>query len=314
MPSRFEGSDGSNLALTTLTSITIGLISSICSATALAASCCGGSFASPSIITGDERATLASEFSFSDIATEVSNQGLWQNRAVSETLETFRVQGAHIFSDRFQIGGSVPLVRRTRGGGNSSGIGDTALNLGYEILPEWDYSFWRPRGVTYLTLTAPTGRSIQEATDSLQLDARGRGFWAVGIGTTLTKIISKFDFVTTVELHRSFARDINTAAFSGELVPGFGAAWSIGSGCNFNDSRIGASLGFNYEDAVETRGSIASLGAPVRFATASLIASQMFAADWAASLTYSDQTLFGSPTNTTLAKTATVTLQRRFQR
>ncbi len=314
MRSRFSGQTLTHPKWSTLAFVAIGIVSSLWSATSFAASCCGGGFLSQSIITGDERATLASGFSFSNISTEVSDQGLWQNRSVPETLETFRVQGAHIFSDRFQIGGSIPFVRRTRGGGNSSGLGDATLTLGYEILPEWDYSYWRPRGVSYVTITAPSGRSIQDATDSLQLDVRGRGFWAIGIGTTLTKIISKFDFLTTFELHRSFPREISTETFAGQLVPGFGAAWSVGSGLNFNDSRVGASLGFNYEDAVETRGRLASTGAPVRFATASLTASQMFAGDWTASLMISDQTLFGAPTNTTLAKSATVTLQRRFQR
>ena len=163
-------------------------------------------------------------------------------------------------------------------------------------------------------MIAPTGRSIQEATDSLQLDSRGRGFWAVGIGTTLTKVIAKFDFVASAEGHRSFAKEIKTSTLEGELVPGFGAAWSLGAGYNLRDTRVGANLAFNYEDAVETRGTITSSGAPARFATATLVASQMLSEDWSASIAYSDQTLFGAPSNTTLARTVTATLQRRFLR
>lgn len=281
---------------------------------AMAASCCGGGFASPSIITGDERTTLSTELSYSNIATEVTSGGLWQSRSSPESLETFRLQGAQIFLDRFQIGGGLPVVRRSRSGSNSSGLGDLGLNLGYEILPEFEYSEWRPRGVSYVTFIAPTGRSIQEATDSLQLDSRGRGFWAVGFGTTLTKVIAKFDFVTSIEGHRSFAKEIKTASLEGELIPGFGAAWSLGAGYNLKDTRFGASLAFSYEDAVETRGTIASAGAPARFATVTLVASQMFAENWSAAIAVSDQMLFGAPTNTTLARTVTATLQRRFLR
>lgn len=279
-----------------------------------AASCCGGGFANPSVITGDEEATLIGDFSYANVGTEVSRGGIWQTRANPETLETFRIQGAHIFFDRFQFGGSVPVIRRTRAESGSLGIGDIAVNLGYEILPEWDFSPWRPRGVSYLTLGTPTGRSIQDATESLQLDARGRGFWSIGIGTTLTKIVGKFDLVSTLEAHKSFSKEIKTATVDGELVPGIGGSFLIGGGYSFQDTRIGASLGFNYEDSVETRGLISSPGSPARFATATLSLSQMLSEDWAAAVAISDQTLFGSPSNTSLARSIGVSLQRRFLR
>src|SRR5690606_4443144 len=111
---------------------------------------------------------------------------------------------------------------RSRAGNDSMGLGDAFLNLGYEVLPEFEYSAWRPRGVSYLTLAAPTGRSIQDASDSLQLDARGRGFWSLGAGTTLTKVFGRFDALTTFEIHRSFQRSVSTSAIVGELRPGWG--------------------------------------------------------------------------------------------
>ncbi len=281
---------------------------------AWSAACCGGGFASPSIITGDEKATFSTELNYSNIATDVSSQGIWQSRATDEQLQTFKLQGAHIFLDRFQVGASVPLIRRTRQGADSTGLGDLGFNLGYEILPEWEYSAWRPRGVAFLSLMAPTGRSIQEATNSLQLDARGRGFWSIGLGATLTKIAGKFDLNATAEGHQSFAREVRNSFLEGELVPGFGGLLSFGSGYNVQETRLGAQLSFNYEDAIETRGSIASSGAPTRFATASLVASQMLGEDWSVSLAYADQTLFGAPTNTSLSKSVSITALHRFSR
>lgn len=282
---------------------------------AWAASCCGGGFAMPSLITGDEKASFSLEAAHSNVATDVTSAGIWQNRNSPETFRTLRLQGAHIFADRFQAGLSLPVVSRSRAGQSSTGLGDTAVNLGYEILPEWDYNRWRPRGVGYLSLILPTGRSIQESTDSLLLDARGRGFWAIGLGTTITKVIGRFDFVATLEGHQSFAKEIKTANFEGELRPGFGAMGLVGGGFNFQDTRLGASLAFNYEDAIETRGTqISSPGSPSRFATATLVASQMLGEAWSVSLSISDQTLFGTPTNTSLAQSIGVTAQHRFSR
>ncbi len=299
-------------------SFSIGLLAVIAAiivpSITMAASCCGGSFASPSVITGDEKATLVSEFSVSSVATEVSSGGIWQNRTSPESLETLRLHGAHIFFDRFQIGGSLPVIRRSRAESTSSGLGDLAVNLGYEVLPEWEFNLWRPRGVSYLTLVAPTGRAIQDSTESLQLDARGRGFWSIGIGTTLTKLIGKFDLVSAVEGHKSFSKEVRSANFEAELVPGLGGSVIVGGGFSFQDTRIGTSLGFNFEDAIETRGLISASGSPTRFATVTLSLNQMLTEEWAAAATISDQTLFGSPNNTSLARSIAVSLQRRFSR
>lgn len=279
-----------------------------------AASCCGGGFATPALITGDEKATFSAELSTSSLATDVSANGIWKDRAAVETLETFKIQAAHIFMDRFQVGGSLPIIRRARAGDDSTGLGDAALNLGYEVLPEWEYSAWRPRGVSYLTLVAPTGRSIQDASSTLQLDARGRGFWSVGLGTTLTKVFGRFDTLATLEVHRSFAREVKTSILEGELRPGFGGLAALGAGYNYINTRVGANLTFNYENPIETRGSVSSQGSLTRFATASVVVSQMFGEAWAVSLAVSDQSLFGAPSNTALAKAIALTAQHRFSR
>ena len=282
--------------------------------TAHAASCCGGGFSSPSLITGDEKATFSVEIGSSMLDKDVSSHGIWKHRTSPEQLDTFKIQAAHIFADRFQVGAGLPLVRRSRAGIDSTGLGDAFLNLGYEVLPEFEYSVWRPRGVSYLTLTTPTGRSIQEASDSLQLDARGRGFWSLGLGTALTKVFGRLDGVMTLEIHRSLQREVKTSSLTGELHPGWGGLFAIGSGYNFAKTRLGANLSFSYEDPIETRGNISSEGSLTRFATASLMVSQMFGEDWAVSLAISDQSLLGSPINTALARAVTIAVQRRQSR
>ncbi|MDX9730810.1 MAG: hypothetical protein RBT63_03475 [Bdellovibrionales bacterium] len=286
---------------------------------AVGAACCGGGFAVPSLIVGDEKAIFSSEFSFANVTTEVSSQGIWQNRTTPESLYSVKLQGAHIFKDRFQIGGSIPVLQRARGHESSSGLGDIGLNFGYEILPEWSYSSWRPRGAAFLSLTIPTGRSIQEADAAYLLDARGRGFWALGIGASFTKVFStrsfgQWDTVATLEGHRSFPKDVRNQTLQGTLHPGWGASLAAGIGYNLGEARIGAMLTNIYEDAVRTTGSISSDGALARYVTAAITASYMLDDEWAVSLTASDQTLLGAPTNTSLSKGVAFSLQRKISR
>ncbi|MGZ3704283.1 MAG: hypothetical protein ACXVC4_21005, partial [Bdellovibrionota bacterium] len=208
----------------------------------------------------------------------------------------------------------LPLVQRSRAGANSFGLGDISGTLGYEILPDWDYSAWRPKGISFLQLTAPTGRAVNESTAAYQLDSRGRGFWALGAGTLFTKTAGDIDFFTTVDAHRSFAKDFQNAQVSGRLSPGWGGNAGAGIGYNWAKVRVGGSLTYTYEDPVNVSGAVSSSGVPQRFATAALSASYLASSDWAATLTYADQTRFGSPLNTSLGRAATLQLQRRWQR
>lgn len=93
-------------------------------------------------------------------------------------------------SGRYQAGFSLPIQTREKAESQSSkstGLGYTAIILGYEYLPDWDYNPWRPHGFGFMSLTFPAGRSIYEMDAVDGLDSRGRGFWAMGIKTVLTK-------------------------------------------------------------------------------------------------------------------------------
>jgi len=281
---------------------------------AFAAACCGGGFASPSLIAGDDQAQVTASYSYSRVETEVGSDSYWRRREAGETTGTYRIEGARIWADRGQAGFSLPLVQRARAGANSFGLGDVSGTLGYELLPDWDYSAWRPKGISFLQLTAPTGRAVNESTALYQLDSRGRGFWALGAGALLTKTTGDIDLFTSLEAHRSFAKNFQNSQTSGRLFPGWGGNAAGGIGYNWLKVRVGGSLTWTYEDPVNVSGTISSLGVPQRFATAALSASYLASNDWAATLSYADQTKFGSPLNTSLGRAATLQLQRRWQR
>jgi hypothetical protein len=285
-----------------------------------AAACCGGSFAAPSIITGDDRAQLTSSYSYTQVDTDVSSAGIWRQRADGSSIQTLKFDFAHLISDRWQIGGTLPLVQNQRQVNSSqrkqNGIADISADIAYEYLPEWNYSRLQPKGVGFFQLTAPTGKSVYESSDQQGLDVTGRGFYAFGLGTVLSKIIFPWDLNLTGEIHQALRRKVYSPSAQGDLIlkPGRGASLALGSGWSRHALRLGAGLAWNYEEPVDTEGAIESEGSLARYATGSLVASYLFALDWSTSASYSDQTLFGSPINTSLSHSFFVSLQKRWPR
>lgn len=275
--------------------------------TSRASACCGGGFAVPSIITGDDKAQFTSSWTQSEVDTDVLANGIWHKRSDLDQTQTLKIEAAHIFHDVFQMGVSIPLVtKRQNELGSSSGFSDSSVQVGYEYLPDWDYNPWRPKGVGFVSAIVPTGKY-----DITRQENRGRGFWALGIGTILTKTWTKWDSNSTVEIHRSFDRTVDNL----QLKPGYGGSFTIGAGYNIDQWRIGSSLMWNYEDATRIEGANASSGSVERFATAALMTSYAFDNNlWAVTASYSDQTLFGEPLTTTLSKSAALTLQKRWSR
>lgn len=280
-----------------------------------AAACCGGGFALPSIITGDDKAQITTTYSYSNLDTRVQDNGVWRKQKDLSTTQTLRLEGAHIFQDRYQAGFALPvLVKDQQGlaGGSSSGLGDVQALVGYEYLPDWNYNPWRPKGIGFLTLIAPTGSSQYES-DSLY-NNRGRGFWTLGAGTILTKSWIKWDVLGTVEFHRRLTKSVNNEHFQGEVTPGWGHSVALGAGYNLQNWRLGTSLSWNSEDAISDGGQNIYTFEKERYATLALLASYTFAQTWAGTFSYADQTLLGDPTNTTLSKTVSFLIQKKWSR
>jgi len=279
-----------------------------------AAACCGGGFAAPSIIAGDDKAQLTTSYSFTEVAIDnVDSRGIWRKWDEHQQVQTFRIEGAHIISDRWQSGFTLPVVQRSRMDQNYSGLGDVSASLGYEYLPDWDYNPIRPKGIGFFQLTLPTGKSRAES-EVGGLDSRGNGFWALGVGTLLTKAIGRYDVFGSFEIHRSFSKSVSNSQIQGTLEPGFGGNLGLGGGYNIASFRFGGSVTWTYEDPIDIRGNTSSRGLPERYATAVLSASYLASDEWAGTLSYADQTIFGSPVNTSLGKTVALMVQRRWGR
>lgn len=277
-----------------------------------ASACCGGAFALPAVITGDDAAQFSLSYSQATVLADVGADGVWSKRDQEDLTQILKIEGARIFFDRWQGGFSLPVQnRRMEVQGSSAGLGDAVLQVGYEYLPEWEYNPWKPRGVGFMSLTLPTGKPFEEAVlEDGGLSSRGRGFWTLGLGTILTKVHRAWDVNAVFEAHRSFEKNWQGNSYQ----PGFGGSVALGAGWNKNNLRLGSAIAWNQEDPIDVRGVNHFNGQVQRYATASLSASYVFPGNWAGTISYADQSLFGEPSTASLSKSLALVLQKRWSR
>jgi hypothetical protein len=294
---------------------------------ARAAPCCGGGSAAPTILTGDDRAQLSASLSQSQIIGDAPPSGLPVFRAAGddEQAQTLRIDGAYLLGDRWQVGASVPFTRRSRStpalASSATGLGDLGFSGAYELLPEWEYSVWKPRGFLFAQGLVPAGGSVYEssftATDPWGLDARGRGFYALGAGMVLLKSWGDWDLSLVGEAHRSFARTFSTADGDLLLTPGWGGSAALAGGCSLTriPLRIGLALSPAYEGAISAQGSaIDSVSDAQLVWNTSAQLAWMFGHDSTLSAVYTDQTLLGPASNVSLSRTLALLFQKRWER
>lgn len=282
-----------------------------------AASCCGGGFSAPALITGDQQSQFTTSYSQSRVDSDVSASGIWQKRQTDDHSQTLKLEGAIIINDRYQVGLSIPIQQRSvtcPEGGRSAGLGDISLLGGFEFLPDWDYSPWRPKGIVYTSVLIPSGKSIYDNDNLNGLKTAGRGFWALGLGTFLTKTFRKWDGFANLELHRSFEKDVSNSEFEGKAIPGYGLTYSVGLGYNWGNFRLGHSISWTQEDPVKSSGTLTSVAKEQRVATGSLSLGYLIQDYFSSSLTYSDQAWYGDPSNTTLNKMVLFAFQKSWAR
>jgi hypothetical protein len=289
---------------------------------ASAAPCCGATASIPSMITGDDRIQASMTLSNSFVAADALPQGGTSPRlsSDSEQGQTLRFDFAFLLSDRWQLGGTLPLTRRWRSNtssvSESTGLGDSSLLLGYEAIPDWTYSVWRPKVLLFLSGTFPTGPSLYDSTLPFRIDSRGRGFFGMSCGLVATKSWGSVDIALLLEGHRFFSRTIGSGTRSVVLNPGWGVSssanlgWSPGKG----NVRLGLGLSASGEEGVGTDGLLVSKGEETRLW--SLSAQVGYRVSEEASLIglLSDQTLLGASQNTALSRTVSVLFQKRWGR
>lgn len=276
----------------------------------------------PSLISGDDRAQVTATFSTATVVAEAPVGGGVSYRSTSdkEQAQSLRLDAATLLSDRLQAGVTLPLMLRSRIRGTNqaeaAGLGDMAFSLGYEFLPEWSYSAWRPKGLVFLSATLPTGGSIYDSTKLYRVDSRGRGFFAFSLGTLLTKSWGDWDGSLLVEGHRALPRTITNDLGTLGLKPGWGmsAMASVGVSPWGGDFRLGLSLAASAEDPTATDGIVVGRGEATSLWTTAAQLSYMASSELSLSLIYSDQTLIRGSANSALNRGFAFLIQKRWER
>ncbi len=286
-----------------------------------AAPCCGGGSSLPSLITGDDRSQMSVLVSRGAIIGDAPPQGIpiFRSSEDAEEIDTINLSGAYLLTEGLQIGTVVPLIRRSREVGTdlaaAQGIGDLALDIAYEFLPEFSYSPWKPKGFLFVQSTLPTSPSIYDANEPYLLDARSRGFLSISLGAALLKTLGNWDFLLSAELHRALSRTFQNADGSTlTLSPGWGGSTIVGIGLSPGGGafRMGLSLSPIYEDAIRSQGEITSVSESQLVWNASLQFSYVLEGDWAVSAVYTDQTLVGPVKNVSLSRIFGAAIQKRW--
>lgn len=287
---------------------------------ALAAACCGGTSSLPSLISGDDRHQISVGVSHSSIIGDVPVQGLpvFRSASTGDTTTSTRINAATLLSDRLQAGLEWSVVEHEAwgraGSAKYSGMGDPALSLAYEAWPEWEYSEYKPRGYWFAQVSLPFARSIYDSARADLMDAVGSGLARVATGVLLLKTRGDWDFTLLPEIHRTLPRSFGSADGSVLRVDGgTGASLMASAGYSFPASAWRAGLRlqpvWNSANRVDLeRASAKSV------CNTGLDLSYLWSDEFSMTAAYTDQTLLGPATNTTLSRVASLQLLKRWPR
>jgi len=202
------------------------------------AACCGKSSAAPFLMVGDDQTQLSLGVALGNVVAQIADDGVpnFGSSQNSETSQTYKLDLATLLSDRMQGGLSVPVTTYSvlRGGSaggastgsgiseSSTGLGDLRLSLGYEVLPAWSYSSWKPQGFLFSALTLPTGRSYDGSSRTLATDVTGAGYFSWTVGALLLKKWTVWDAFLVPEIHYALPRTLweREAAIGGGVAIG----------------------------------------------------------------------------------------------
>jgi hypothetical protein len=289
---------------------------------ALSASCCGGGASFPSLITGDFWSQFNSSYAYSSVIGDADTGGraIFRNKDNDEITQTMKVDGSYLIADYWQAGLSVPVVKREKkyysSQSESTGLGDINAQVSYEFLPELLYSPWKPRGFVYAGITVPTAPSVYDFNDSLGADARGRGFYTFDVGISFLKTKGLWDYVAMASVSQSLNKQYSARSGERGMIyssPGVMALVGLGYTPGSTSAwRLGGSLAPRYEGAKVVEGRTSTLTEYQLVWDSMLSLSYLFEKEMSFSAQYLDQTLVGPAHNTTLSRTISLNLQRRF--
>jgi hypothetical protein len=293
------------------------------------AACCGKSSAAPFLITGDDQLQVSFGVSLGNTVGYVGDNGVpnFGSSGESQVSQAYKLDLTTLLTDRLQAGVSLPVLTyaSTRGlyEESSIGIGDVRISLGYEVMPSWTYSDWKPQGFLFTALTLPTGKSYFDGDiKRLGTNVTGLGYYSWSVGALFQKKWAVWDTFVVPEGHYSFARTSGDSGGTFSLHPGFGG--SLGLGFGWSPGAGSLRMGFRVQPRLEQGIQLSSLGlggnvnlsqgAWVSVCDTGFDASYMASSMDSISVSYTDQTLLGPAMNTNLSRILGLNYQHRWER
>ncbi|MFZ9595759.1 MAG: hypothetical protein ACO3A2_06730 [Bdellovibrionia bacterium] len=203
---------------------------------AWASACCARAAAAPFLLLGEDQAQVSWGVSQSELVTRVRPDGrrISQRPGYVDRIQNSRLDVSFLLSDRWQMGLTLPWVRssveRTTKWDSFSGLGDLKVSLGFEVLPLWSYSSWKPQGFLFTSVSLPTGRSAYESQSPVAADVAGTGVVSVAFGGLFLKRWHFWDAFLLQEVHYSFPRTQLMTDESMSFFPGWGGSLGLGAG------------------------------------------------------------------------------------
>lgn len=281
-----------------------------------AAACCGGGASFPNLIVSDDRRQLGISASYAKVIGDAPSSGAPTFRSPSdrEWSQIYSVEGSSLISDRWQLGASVPLERRSRttltAHASQWGLGDIYGTLGWEALPEYTYSKWKPRGFLFFQITFATGKSIYNSTEPFAMDAMGKGLFTPALGAIFVKSWNVIDTALRFAISRSLNRSFESSDSSvTTVIPGVDFNSSLNMGYNPANTNLRFGLALNPTYTAKT-----NLAHSKLVWNTALEASTLVHRHWSLGLSYIDQTLIGPAINTSLERSFSIFFRHKWDR
>lgn len=267
-------------------------------------SCCGQSPASFTVLSMNQRMSLSTGFSYLRSQGRVRDNSekfyVWGDK--KREVRSIPLNLASVFADRQQLFLNLVTMQGSYSDRNESGatthLSDTLMGYSYEVLPEYNFSYWKPIVYATVFLNIPTGHSIYDSARlSEGADVTGHGQWGAGLGITLRKVY----FPWTITLQ---ARTIQLLAeeFENSRVSDFydsSAAFLLSYSSQWWGLMFNGGVTFTHLSERRLEPSQITSSVSQNFNVLGGV-QRALSGKWMVGINYSDQTLFGPAKNTLL--------------
>ncbi len=281
-----------------------------------ASSCCGQSSASYTVLFLKQKLSTSLGASYTDTQGRVKSGSkdftVWSKEKKSER-QALSFNGAYAVSERNQFFVAASFLSSVYedsfGSDEGSSLSDVLLGYSFEARPEYIYSRWKPVVYVSALVNLPTGTSPYDTKAALSEGAgvTGHDQFGTGLGLTLRKVLVPVTVLTQFKVMRIFGKDFGANTVSGFYDSSASAMLTYGSsfwGLGFSTGLTWAHLSGRRLNGLKAESS--------RSVTSIFSIQKVISEGLSASVSYSDQTLLGSPVNTLLNKVYSFNLSYNF--